>query len=196
MNREALLEALRRKGEEKVRAVWEGAEAEVRKVRAEAAAVLARLEEEQGRGNARIRAELTASVLAKARRRCRAVQAEARQAMAERLYRLGKELLPRLRQENYRETFAGLVAELPPGPGWEKIRVNPEDKALASEFFPETPVEAAAKICGGLEAVAEGGRIRIVNTLEKRLERAWPALLPELFGEILPKEMPYDEPPA
>jgi len=35
-----------------------------------------------------------------------------------------------------------------------------------------------------MESAADGGRLRIVNTLEKRLERGWPELMPELFREI------------
>jgi V/A-type H+-transporting ATPase subunit E len=32
-----------------------------------------------------------------------------------------------------------------------------------------------------MEVNGDGGRIRIVNTLEKRLERGWPELLPDLI---------------
>jgi V/A-type H+-transporting ATPase subunit E len=36
-----------------------------------------------------------------------------------------------------------------------------------------------------MEVIAEGGRVRVDNTLEKRLERAWPELLPRLLNAIL-----------
>jgi V/A-type H+-transporting ATPase subunit E len=34
-----------------------------------------------------------------------------------------------------------------------------------------------------MEALADEGRIRVINTLEKRLERGWPELLPVLIEE-------------
>jgi V/A-type H+-transporting ATPase subunit E len=35
-----------------------------------------------------------------------------------------------------------------------------------------------------VDATAEGGAIRVVNTLEKRLERAWREMLPLLIKDV------------
>lgn len=78
--------------------------------------------------------------------------------------------------------FNRLAAELPPA-AWETVRVNPTDGELAGHLFPTALIEPDPAISGGMEALAEEGRIRVVNTLEKRLERGWPELFPDLLGE-------------
>jgi V/A-type H+-transporting ATPase subunit E len=51
-------------------------------------------------------------------------------------------------------------------------------------MFPDAEVIADESISGGLDAATAGGRIRVVNTFEKRLERAWPILLPEMIRAV------------
>jgi len=78
--------------------------------------------------------------------------------------------------------FSRLAAELPPI-AWETLRVNPADAEVATRLFPRARIVPDSAICGGMEALAEEGRIRVINTLEKRLERVWPELLPALIEE-------------
>ena len=87
-----------------------------------------------------------------------------------------------LREKDYPGIFSLLAAELPPI-GWETLRVNPTDAEIAADLFPRARIVPDTAICGGMEALAEEGRIRIINTLEKRLERVWPELLPALIEE-------------
>jgi V/A-type H+-transporting ATPase subunit E len=100
--------------------------------------------------------------------------------LSERLSRLAVSLLTQLREQQYGELFDALVRELPPY-AWETVRVNPEDSAMAGRYFPEAEIVPDPHISGGMEVNGDGGRIRIVNTLEKRLERGWPELLPDLI---------------
>jgi V/A-type H+-transporting ATPase subunit E len=103
--------------------------------------------------------------------------------LSERLSRLATSLLPQFREQQYRELFEALVRELPPY-AWETVRVNPEDTAMAGRYFPEAKIVPDTRISGGMEVDGDGGRIRIVNTLEKRLERGWPELLPDLIEAV------------
>jgi V/A-type H+-transporting ATPase subunit E len=88
-----------------------------------------------------------------------------------------------MRGEGYEDLFAGLAAEAA-GAEWGTVRVNPADRELAARYFPRAVVEADASITGGVEAVSTDGAFSVVNTLETRLERAWPELLPEIVAEL------------
>jgi hypothetical protein len=94
-------------------------------------------------------------------------------ALAERLHGLALAELPHLRAQNPERLFSALAAELP-ALAWQKVRVNPADDALARQHFPQAHVECDTQISGGMETEAEGGRIRVNNTLEARLETVWP----------------------
>jgi vacuolar-type H+-ATPase subunit E/Vma4 len=39
-------------------------------------------------------------------------------------------------------------------------------------------------ITGGLETISTEGEVRVVNTFEKRLERMWEEMLPEIMKEV------------
>jgi vacuolar-type H+-ATPase subunit E/Vma4 len=45
-------------------------------------------------------------------------------------------------------------------------------------------VVADPAITGGLVAVTADGSLTVVNTLDSRLERCWPDLLPHLIAEL------------
>ena len=122
-------------------------------------------------------------ILAEAERQAALIKLEAEQALAGRLYTLAHGTLARLRDDHYAELFAALVAELLPC-RWETVRVNPADSELAQASFPGAAIETDDGITGGMEVSAEGGRVRVDNTLDKRLERAWPELLPRLLNAV------------
>jgi V/A-type H+/Na+-transporting ATPase subunit E len=96
---------------------------------------------------------------------------------------VARAFLAELRDNGDAELFAALEAELLPCQ-WETVRVNPADAELAEVRFPGARIETDGGITGGLEVAADGGRVRIDNTLEKRLERGWPELLPRLMNAI------------
>ena len=182
MGSEELLAALRSEAEEKTRIMRQEAAAEAARLKGEAAAGLARLREQFQQEQARTIAAQESAILAEAERTARRARLAAAEKLAEKLYELARKLLPHLREKDYPGIFSLLAAELPPI-GWETLRVNPTDAEIAADLFPRARIVPDTAICGGMEALAEEGRIRIINTLEKRLERVWPELLPALIEE-------------
>lgn len=178
-----LIEALRSEGEKKALEIRRETEAEIGRVRAEAAVSLGRLREEYAREQAAASALAERAILAEAERKERLTRLAAENMLAERLHELARSTLPLLRNQDYDRTFSLLAAELPAS-AWETVRVNPADTERASGLFAAATIVADSSISGGMESAADGGRLRIVNTLEKRLERGWPELLPALFSEI------------
>ena len=83
-----------------------------------------------------------------------------------------------------------LACELPER-GWQCVRVNPADADAAARRFPGAVVETDPGISGGMEVECEDGRVRISNTLEARLEAAWPDLLPRLIAELETRSPPH-----
>ena len=182
MGYEDLLNALRRDGEKQSGLIRQEAEAEAVRLREEAAAGRAWFRQKFEQEQARVIAAECSAILAEAERTARRIRLAEAGKEAERLYRLALRILPRLRERDYPKMFSRLAAELPPAP-WETVRVNPADAEIAGYLFPAARIEPDTAVCGGMEALAEGGRIQVINTLEKRLERGWPDLLPDLLEE-------------
>jgi V/A-type H+-transporting ATPase subunit E len=177
-----LIERLNREAEERVEAIRKEAAAEAEKLRSEARrsakdlAIKCRAEEAEA-----VR-ERTAGITAKAEGEARAIRQAAAEGLAGRLRATAFSSLADIRAHDYGSTFRALAAEIPPY-DWKVIRVNPADEALASEAFPGVRVVGDSGISGGLEAASEDDRVRVINTLEKRLERAWEEILPSLIDE-------------
>lgn len=179
MSAAPLIDALRRKAKDDVDALW-------RKARADADALqatFARAREEQRGAAVQQLAAKSAGIV-----RAATIQAEgparknvatAKAALADRLRRLAGDALPTLRKA---QLLPALAAELPAG-SWRRVSVSPEDRTAAQTLFPRAEVIADAAITGGLDV--EEGPVRISNTLEARLESAWPEILPGLMKEIL-----------
>ncbi len=178
-----LIEALRREGEEKVSGIRSDAEAEADRLQGDVAAAIGRLKAEYAERRALLEAARAREILADAGRRGASVRLVAEIALADRLFRLACSSLHLLRVEGYDGLFAGLARELPPG-RWRRVTVNPADVALAASHFPDAEIVPDPAVVGGMEVSEEGGGISVVNTLEKRMERAWPELLPELLRDI------------
>lgn len=178
-----LTDALRSEGVEKMQQIRQAAEAEADRIRGEAAARIKKLQADYGRRQESATAAETGIILAEAERLAARIKLEAENVLAGRLYTLAHGTLTQLRDDRYADLFAALVEELLPC-YWQVVRVNPADSALAEAAFPGAAIETDNGITGGLEVIAEGGRVRIDNTLEKRLERAWAELLPRLLNAI------------
>jgi len=183
MSHQALIEELRRQGEAEKRAIWQAAETEAAAYREAAgrrwASEEAAMAEEQ-----RLAAEVRAREISLAAERDGLQrQGQAEIELAERLYHLARRVMPVLQDELRGEMFIRLARELPDRP-WERVHVNPSDLAWAREFFPQAEVVADGDITGGVEALDREGGLRVINTLEKRLERGWPMILPAIFAEL------------
>ncbi|MGB5105018.1 MAG: V-type ATP synthase subunit E family protein, partial [Steroidobacteraceae bacterium] len=133
-------------------------------------------------GAARRRLEEAAG--AEAARRSREILAAATRTLADRLQVIARAALERLRQDAADGLFEALAAELPPRQ-WQLVRVNPADEQRARVLFPQAEIVGDAGISGGMTVEAEGGRIRVSNTLETRLDAAWPDVVPGLVAGIL-----------
>ncbi len=183
MGAKELIEALRSEGEKQAQALRRKIEAEIARLRADASADLDRLREEYARQQVASSNNVERAILAEAECKARITRLAAENKLAERLHALARSSLSLLRDRDYDRTFALLAAELPLS-AWETVRVNPADTERATVLFAAATIVADGSISGGMECAAAGGRLRIVNTLEKRLERLWPELLPVLFTEI------------
>jgi V/A-type H+-transporting ATPase subunit E len=183
MSYEELLAALRQEADEKVEMLWRETKAEAERAREEAAVGFERTRSESLSRQAAMIGETTRDILAEAERKARQVRLAALRELSARLSELATTLLAELRDRPYEGLFEALVGELPSYP-WETASVNPADVERASMFFPEAKIVADKAISGGLEVTGDKGRICVNNTLEKRLERAWPELLPEMMRAV------------
>ena len=174
-----LIDALRRKAKDDVDGLWSKARAEADSYRAG----LARTKEEQRNAAAQQLAAKSAgfehAATIEAQATARRTIATAKAALADRLHKLAIDTLPSFRNAGL---FAALASELP-ARAWQRVVVNPEDRTAAQTLFPQADVIADAAIAGGMNV--QEGPLRISNTLETRLESAWPEILPALMKEIL-----------
>lgn len=183
MGYKELIEALRREGDEKAHAIWQEAEAEADKIRRDADERINRMREKYSMMQASAIKEQIEPILSEAKQKANAIRLAAEKYMSERFYRLALSVLSDLRDEGYQDVFRSLVKELP-FCKWERVKVNPQDEKIAKEYFPDVEIITDSSIAGGLEVQARAGKIRISNTFEKRLERAWMELLPGLMRDI------------
>jgi len=183
MGREALIESLRNRATEDVEALWRDVRAQAEAYRLELAHALERQRVREAQAAAALERQLQDDATAEARHRAREIRTQAVLVLADRLYRLAIMQLPTMRVANGLELFQALARELPQR-DWQRVRVNPADREAASERFPSAEVVCDPAICGGLHVEADGGRIRVSNTLETRLETAWPDVLPRLINDL------------
>jgi V/A-type H+/Na+-transporting ATPase subunit E len=178
-----LIDAIRSEGEDKVRAGWKEAEEEAQKIREETSVKAKELREKYSELQASSVEGKVEAVLVIARREAQNVRFLARNELSDRLYLAALRSLRHLRNERYSDIFRLLVRELPHRQ-WHSVRVNPVDQDRAGEHFPEAEIIPDDAVSGGLEVSASGGSIRVINTFEKRLERIWPEVLPELLHDL------------
>lgn len=175
-----LIEGLHKEAEEKIEALRHEAGNEVARFRKEVGEELDRLRKERAGRRAAAAGEAARTLLAAGEKKILEMRLVAMRDLSDRLHHAAQSLLPEMRGDGYDRLFAGLVGELPEFP-WETVRVNARDMETARRHFPAAEIVADNGIGGGMEVTAEQGRICIVNTLEKRLERVWPELLPDLI---------------
>lgn len=178
-----LIDALRKEGEEKVHTIWKEAETEAQRISEETFKRMENMREEYGNIHSSDIREQTETILSEAGSRARMIRLLAEKELSDRLYRLALCSLHLLRDERYKDIFDALIEELPHYK-WKIVRVNSEDKRVAKEYFPDSDVIPDSNIRGGLDIAGRDGMIRIINTLEKRLERAWGEILPGLIKDV------------
>jgi V/A-type H+-transporting ATPase subunit E len=186
MGRAALIESLHSRATEDVEALWSDVRAQAEAYRLELARALEQQRLREADAAAALARKLQDDAAVEARHRAREIRAQTALALADRLHRLAVAELPNLRDASGPELFQALAGELPQR-DWQRVRVNPADREVACAWFPAAEVVCDPAICGGLEVEADAGRIRVSNTLETRLESAWPDLLPNLVNDLFTK---------
>ncbi len=189
-----LIEALRRRAAEQVRELWSQAETEAESLKRAHAVRL-----EQLRNSSLLQADsagkdFARERLAQAEKEGREVVAQAKQRLAARLRILAEAALATLWREGDETLFSPLAEELP-GTRWERIRVRPADGKLAETIFPQATIDTDPGFSGGLEAWAAEGAVHIDNSLEKRLQRAWPNLVSAMIEELIHDIQSHDPAP-
>lgn len=187
MSGRELIESLRKAGDEKARMLRHEAEAAAEAIRTELAARLARMRADRDQDRDLAADAALSERVSEANAQARRATLIAEQALADRLFAAAVSSLRRLRDNGYPRVFEALARELP-SLAWNTVRVNPGDLDIARRTFPDAEIVPDETISGGLDASAEDGSVRVINTFEKRLERAWPDLLPmairDVYGEL------------
>jgi V/A-type H+-transporting ATPase subunit E len=186
MGYKELVEALKTEGEEKILTIRQQAETEVEAIKADAAKRIEEIQAEHERTLTIAIKEQADAIVSDAAAEVRVIRLRAEKELSDRLYRQALSSLYLLREKRHSEVFDALVKELPRYQ-WEVLKVNPADVTIAKTRFPDAEIIPDPMITGGLEAMDKEGRIRIINTFEKRIERAWPEILPALIEEIEPE---------
>jgi vacuolar-type H+-ATPase subunit E/Vma4 len=181
-----LIEALRRQGEENIRTICQEAEAEAGRIRGDAAGRISGIRESLGKAHSAAVKEQTGPIISEADRKARMVMLSAEKELSDRLYAASVKALVSLREQRYPEVFDALAHELP-SCHWQVVRVHPDDEERARGCFPGSEIVSDESITAGLDVVENEGKIRVVNTFEKRLENAWIEILPELIKDVYGK---------
>ena len=180
----ALISELRQRADRDVDAIWQKARADAEACREQAARDLEDARVATARHvTERTRAAAAAAMMT-AETEARRIRTAATAAVAERVHALAAVALARARDADYPAAFAALVRELP-SRQWETIVVNPADEQLARQQIAGARIVCDLAIGLGAIATAEGGRVRVDNTLAARLESAWPDLLPQVMRDVL-----------
>lgn len=183
MGRLELLEALQREGREKLAAISERRTAEEERLRAATAGKIAALRQEHEQQRELLCSGRKRTLLAKAGREAALIRLRAEHALGQRLYECARSSLPQLRNHEMARFFRLLAAELPPLP-WQTIWTASADTAAAAALFPAATIIVDPALAGGIKAASADNALTVDNTLETRLEKLWPDLLPQLMAEL------------
>lgn len=195
MGHDELKQALVREAEERVRALWEEAEEEVSDLRERLARHRSEEQEAAHRQLETALADLHAAGERQAAEIERRIELDAQGRLCRRLLSLAGAMLTQLVGDDRERCFGLLAGELPKG-DWTEVTVHPDDEAFARSLLPQAAPTLDAGVSGGLIVRADGGRIRVDNSLDKRLARLWPELLPVLVEEAARRAAKEDDEPA
>jgi V/A-type H+-transporting ATPase subunit E len=178
---EELIHTLRKNEQKQKDDIWQAVKTEADAIRKQVAEAIADITEKQAEQLASACQKSMRSIYADAEIKTREKKLFAFQALDQALKKAAAKNLPALRQNNYKNVFAFLVAELPERE-WEKIVVNYADLEVAAKFFAADIIQPDAAISGGLIAATADDTIIVDNSFEKRLERKWPLILPAMIA--------------
>ncbi|GAB4432004.1 MAG: hypothetical protein OHK0040_01700 [bacterium] len=183
MDVEKLKEALAEEARKELDKLYSELQAEIASYRMKKKAELMQRKEELKSHAVEVLQEKRKRILGRAKRKADDILIQAEERVVRRFYEAGLKSLSFLRCENYPALFANLVKEVVFAQ-WEEVRVNPKDIAIAKDFFKEAVIVPDNEIIGGFILTSEKGKIIINNTFEKRWERVFSSLLPEVLMEL------------
>lgn len=183
MGRRELLEALQREGREKVAAISERRTAEEERLRVEIDRKIAALRQEHEAQRELLCSDRHRLLLARANREAALLRLRAEHNLALRLHERARHALPQLYADDAERLFTQLAAELPLLP-WQTIWTTPDARSAAAALFPTATIIADPSLAGGIKAATAEDSLTVDNTLETRLEKLWPDLLPQLIAAL------------
>lgn len=188
MGRRELLEALQRDGRKTMAAIAVRGAAEEQRLRSGAEQRREELQREHEQQRELLCSVRRHTLISRAAREVALIRLRAEHALSLRLYRRARICLKQLRGDNAEPLFRSLSVELPAVP-WHTVWTNPGDTVLASAVFPGALIIPDETLTGGFKASTADGSLTIDNTLEVRLERLWPDLLPQLMAELRGRQL-------
>lgn len=183
MGRRELLEALQREGRETMAAIALRGEAEEKRLRSEAGQCRENQRREHEQQRELLCSDRQRTIMSGAAREASLIRLRAEHALSLRLHERARSCLKQLGSGDAERLFRCLAAELP-AESWHTVWTSPGDTALASEHFTGATIIPDETLTGGFKAVTTDNSLTIDNTLEARLERVWPDLLPHLMAEL------------
>lgn len=186
MGRYELLAALEREGQETMAASVASSAAEKGRLRAESEERRLALRRKDEEERELLCSNRRRTILTKANREAALICLRAEDEVAQRLYERACFCLKELRRDNAERLFCLLANELPVMT-WHTIRTSPDDLPLAKARFPAATIIPDESVSGGLKVASAEKSLTVDNTLNTRLEKVWPDLLPLLFSELREK---------
>lgn len=183
MGLDELINTLKKNEQQQIDDIWQAAKNEAENLRTQIAEAIAAITKNHADQLASACQKSMRAIFSETEVKTREKKLFAYQALDQALRNAALKQLTALRKQNYEKIFATLVRELPERQ-WEKIIVNPADVELAANFFNVNSIQQDPAVSGGLVALTANNRIIVDNTFEKRLERKWLHILPQLIAEI------------
>ena len=183
MGLDELINTLKKNEQQQIDDIWQAVKNEAENLRTQIAEAIAAITKNHADQLASACQKSMRAIFSETEVKTREKKLFAYQALDQALRNAALKQLTALRKQNYEKIFATLVRELPERQ-WEKIIVNPADLELAANFFSVNSIQQDPAVSGGLVALTANNRIIVDNTFEKRLERKWLHILPQLIAEI------------
>lgn len=183
MGLDELINTLKKNEQQQIDDIWQAAKNEAESIRTQVTEAIAAITKNHADQLASACQKSMRAIFSETEVKTREKKLFAYQALDQALRNAALKQLTALRKQNYENIFATLVRELPDRQ-WGKIIVNPADVELAAKFFNVNSIQQDPAVSGGLVALTANDRIIVDNTFEKRLERKWLHILPQLIAEI------------
>lgn len=180
MGYQELIDALIKEGQEKILSIWQKANEESEKILLEKEKKILQIKERYERLTQSLCEEKREKIMLESKKEAQRIKLEAEKRFLEKIYNLSLSMLNHLREEC---EFIDFTKEIPEYK-WDIVEVNNADQTIAKELFPDSEILIDNSISAGLRVKTKDEKLYIDNTLEKRLERAWNQIIPELVKEI------------